>query len=316
MNDSIWVYMDLRSERFFIASLNALAKAKELAGKINSNAVAVIIGSPDDALWCGSSEKTFAKCIENGADQILHLESEFLAQPRIDIFADALNEVLEVKSPKWMFFALNDFSRELAAKISAKRKAGLIADCAEIEIEDNCIKAFCPSWGGEIMAELVFADSTSTGFLTCLPNTFDVTPVKSKGILEKIAVKGLKKPENLELISVAIQEQKSAGLENADAVVVGGAGLGNRKNFTLVRELAAALGGEAGATRPPVLQHWIDEDRMIGQTGKSIQPRLLISIGTSGAVQYTAGINGADLVIAINKDKNAPIFQALVSQEI
>ena len=97
-------------------------------------------------------------------------------------------------------------------------------------------------------------------------------------------------------------------LEDARTVVVGGAGLGDMRGFGLVRELAAALGGEVGATRPPVLHHWVDEERLIGQTGKIVRPKLLISAGTSGAIQYTAGIMEADTIVAINRDPAAPIF--------
>ena len=92
-------------------------------------------------------------------------------------------------------------------------------------------------------------------------------------------------------------------------MVVGGAGMGNVDGFGLVRSLSAALGGEVGATRPPVLNHWVDEERLIGQTGKSVRPELLISIGTSGAVQYTAGITESKTIVAINSDEGAPIFK-------
>jgi len=98
-------------------------------------------------------------------------------------------------------------------------------------------------------------------------------------------------------------------LEEAKVVVVGGAGLGNTEGFGLIRQLAAVVGGEVAATRPPVLQHWIEEERMIGQTGKTVRPNLLFSIGTSGAIQYTAGIIESKTIVAINRDPNAPIFQ-------
>jgi transcriptional regulator with XRE-family HTH domain len=98
-------------------------------------------------------------------------------------------------------------------------------------------------------------------------------------------------------------------LENAAIVVVGGAGLGSAQAFRNIRELAAVLGGQVGATRPPVLQHWVDENRLIGQTGKSVAPKLLISIGTSGATQYTAGIMESETIVAVNRDPGAAIFQ-------
>jgi transcriptional regulator with XRE-family HTH domain len=99
-------------------------------------------------------------------------------------------------------------------------------------------------------------------------------------------------------------------LEDARIVVVGGAGMGDMRSFGLVRELSASLGGEVGATRPPVLYHWIDEERLIGQTGKTVRPKLLISVGTSGAVQFTAGITEAETIVAINRDPSAAIFKS------
>ena len=114
------------------------------------------------------------------------------------------------------------------------------------------------------------------------------------------AVTGLRR------LSCSPEPSKGRRLETADTVVVGGAGLGSTEGFGLVRELAAALGGEVGATRPPVLAHWVEEDRMIGQTGKTVRPDLLFSIGTSGAIQYTAGIAEAGTVVAINRDPKAP----------
>jgi quercetin dioxygenase-like cupin family protein len=113
----------------------------------------------------------------------------------------------------------------------------------------------------------------------------------------------------LELKGRIMKPLKSRRLEVADKVVVGGAGVGDMRGFGLVRELAAALGAEVGATRPPVMNRWVAEDRLIGQTGKSVRPRLLISVGTSGAIQYTAGIVEAKTVVAINSDAKAPIFQ-------
>ena len=116
-------------------------------------------------------------------------------------------------------------------------------------------------------------------------------------------------PEGLTFISSSPEPPEHRKLEDAHIVVVGGAGLGNSEGFRAVRELAVTLGGEIGATRPPVLQHWVDEDRLIGQTGKAVRPRLLLSIGTSGAVQYTAGIMESETIVAINRDPKASIFQ-------
>jgi transcriptional regulator with XRE-family HTH domain len=113
----------------------------------------------------------------------------------------------------------------------------------------------------------------------------------------------------LQLLSSIPEPHESVRLEDAPVVVVGGAGVGSVEGFDMVRDLAAALDAEVGATRPPVLQHWIDEERLVGQTGKKVRPQWLVTVGTSGAIQYTAGIAEAKNIVAINRDPRAPIFQ-------
>jgi electron transfer flavoprotein alpha subunit len=126
--------------------------------------------------------------------------------------------------------------------------------------------------------------------------------VKRKQINGEIATKNLKR------VSHEVSQEGHRKLEDADIVVVGGAGVGTAEGFAMVRRLAAAIGGEVGATRPPVINHWVDEERLIGQTGKTVHPKLLFTIGTSGAVQYTAGITGSEYIVSINHDPASPVF--------
>ena len=129
------------------------------------------------------------------------------------------------------------------------------------------------------------------------------------GRIETIPLSRIALPDGLSLVQRGLESEEGKRLEEAEIVVVGGAGLGDMHGFGLVRELAGALGGEVGATRPPVMNHWVDEERLIGQTGKTVRPKLLISAGTSGAVQYTAGIMESETIVAIDRDPSAPIFQ-------
>ncbi len=160
------------------------------------------------------------------------------------------------------------------------------------------------------MADITLADGAGTGFATVQPHAFQAIEHRGEpGVSKVIPLERLEGPEMPRLLSHSVDEADEQKLEEADVVVVGGAGMSNPDDFGLVRELSAALGGEVGATRPPVLQHWVEEERLIGQTGKNVSPDLLFSIGTSGAIQYTAGIMEAKTIVAINRDRNAPIFQ-------
>ena len=314
----IWVYGDLRSERLFGFSLNVLAKAQELARTVSGKVAMVLIGSLTDhepestsvAQACISVDNAEKECVAHGADLVYVLDNTGMIVPRADIYATALGDVVLKHSPMLVLFALTDFGRELASRTAMISNTGLIADCADLRIEKNGVVATCPSWGGEIMAEITFSDGIVTGLATVQPHAFHAVKVSDKPcVIKRIQVDCPDTHKGLKLLSSSTEPEEHNKLEEADVVIVGGAGVGNIDGFVLIRELAAALGGEVGATRPPVFQHWVDEERLIGQTGKTVRPKLLFSIGTSGAIQYTAGIMESKTIVAINRDQNSPIFQ-------
>jgi electron transfer flavoprotein alpha subunit len=314
----IWVYGDLRSKRLFGFCLNVLAKARQLSGEMSGKVAVVLIGSsaddqPDNSCGmqaCLSVCSAAEECIAHGAEFVYIFDNKNLVMPRADIYAKVLADAVLRCGPTLVLFALTDFGSELAARAAAISNAGLIAKCMDLKIEGNRVVATCPSWDGEIMADITFSERASTGFATVQPNVFEAIEFQAEpGAVVQIPIDHLDMPKSLNLLSSLAEPDKKQQLIDADVVVVGGAGLHSHDNFGLVRELAAALGGEVAATRPPVFQHWVEEERLIGQTGKTVRPSLLFSIGTSGAVQYTAGIMEAKTIVAVNRDKNSPIFQ-------
>lgn len=319
MKKEVWVLGDLRNERFFKASLKVLGKACQLARQVDGQAAMILMGTRSEAAVadgmepaesCISMASAAERAVKNGADRIFECDHPLLQAARPDLFAGILETAVVREKPLLVLFALSDFARELAARAAAKLNAGLIADCIDIGVQNDRIVASCPSWGGEIMAQISYADSQTTGFATVQPHRLPLAAQKGvPGEISRWPVDGLTSPKRLQLVSRTLEAESHRRLEEAAVVVVGGAGLGSMEGFAKVRELAASLGGEVGATRPPVLQHWVDEDRLIGQTGKNVRPQLLFSIGTSGAVQYTAGILESETIVAVNRDKNAPIFQ-------
>ena len=314
----VWVFGDLRSKRLFGFCLNVLAKARQLAGSMSGKAAVVLMGSSADVQRdsaCGlqaylSVSSAAEECIAHGADYVYILDNENLVIPRADTYAAVLANAVLSRGPTLVLFPLTEFGRELAARSARISNAGLIAQCMDLKVEGDRVVAKCHSWDGGVMADITFSDRSKTGFATVQPNAFQAVELQGEpGVIKWIRVDHLDMPERINLLSSLAESDKQQQLEDAKVVVVGGAGLHSHDNFSLVRELAAALGGEVGATRPPVFQHWVEEERLIGQTGKTVQPNLLFSIGTSGAVQYTAGIMEAKTIVAINRDKNSPIFQ-------
>ena len=318
----VWVFCDLRNERFFGFSLNVLAKARELAVATGDETVAIMMGASEDdegdfvCLPPGAGDgprvpidKAATQAVSQGADRVFMINNGDLAVPRVDLFSAALAHVIQLHWPRIVLFALSDFGRDLAARTARQLEVGLIADCADLRMDGEKIVATCSSWGGEIMAQITFSEGQTTGLAT-VQSTIAKAVERQGDPGEKvtIAVDSLTVPPGVQLLKRQPVGREKKGLEESEIVVVGGAGIGSAEGFGRIRDLAVTLGGDVGATRPPVLQHWVEEKRLIGQTGITVRPKLLFSIGTSGAVQYTAGITEAETIVAINRDENAPIF--------
>ncbi|MDZ7583194.1 MAG: FAD-binding protein, partial [Deltaproteobacteria bacterium] len=314
----IWTYGDLRTVRHWQASLKVLAKAIDLAGAAGARTGMVLMG--DGAESAESPQTYLGACIPLaeaadqaaalGAHTVHCLEHPLLAVPRTDLYARVLADFVLQRTPWLVLLPLNDFGREAAAIGAQRCQAGLIADSTELVLDQGRFVGRCPAWGGQIIADITLADGWPTAFVTVQPHGAKVPARRSgHGRIERIVLDRIEMAAGAELVRRSVQTVEARRLEDAETVVVGGAGLGDMRGFGLVRTLAAALGGEVGATRPAVMNHWVEEDRLIGQTGKSVRPKLLISVGTSGAIQYTAGIMEAETIVAINRDPAAPIFQ-------
>ena len=314
----IWVVGDLRTDRLWKESLNVLAKALASAKEIKAPVSMVLMGALDhghvdqnsiDLTPCVGMDEAASQAAALGAETVYCVHHENLAVPRTDTYARALEDLVRARQPWLVLVPLNDFGRETAAFCAQRCKAGLIADCETLVLTDGQVVGRCPAWGGQILADITLAKGWSTAFITMQPHGIEATPGQAlPGKIEKIIPEHIDAPKGLQLKERRMESTDARRLEDADTVVVGGAGVGDMRGFGLVRELATALGGEVGATRPPVLHHWVEEERLIGQTGKTVRPKLLFTIGTSGAIQYTAGIMEAETIVAINRDPAAPIF--------
>lgn len=315
---AIWILGDLRTERLWNDSLKVLAKALPLAKAADAPVAMVLMGAADpeesdpqpvDLTPCMDMAMAADQAMAWGAQRVYCVKHASLAVPRTDIYAHVLADQVEVRQPWLVLMTLNDFGRETAAFCAQRCQAGLIADCDALVLKEGQVVGCCPAWGGQILADITLAEGWPTAFVTVQPHGANQPEGDvPQGEIETIVPDRVDRPDGLELIHRQMEPLSARKLEDAQTVVVGGAGLGDMRGFSMVRELAAALGAEVGATRPPVLHHWVEEDRLIGQTGKSIRPQLLISVGTSGAIQYTAGIMEADTIVAINRDPDAPIF--------
>lgn len=308
----VWVFGDLRTTRLFEQSLNVLAGGVDLAHDMGASAVMVILlGTASDDAVMVDRQSASDQALACGADQVLILDCTAPASLLPEQSARMLYQAVCRFCPVVCLFPLNVGSREICARVAVLCRAGMIADCMEIRYEQGRVTALSPDSDGRYMYQLGFNRQNSTGFMTVQPHAFHRQRVEHPSTdIQVLEMGEVPVGEAITRRSCVLEAKGQDALEQASRVVAGGAGLGTMEGFARVRQLAAALDAQVGATRPPVVWHWIEEDRLIGQTGKTVSPRLLMSLGISGAVQFTAGIATAGTVVAVNRDPAAPIFES------
>jgi electron transfer flavoprotein alpha subunit len=299
----VWVFGDYRNYFRNRVTLQLIAKGRELARKLGSQVAVLVLG-----------EKVHQYAMEyvaHGADLILAADHPELREYQVETYTPVIARWVEAFKPEIFMAGGTSFGREFFPRLAKRLRTGLSADCIALDLdpESGLLLQTTPAFGGELLAEVV-TPSLRPQMATVHPGVFQELPHNPESVGRIIYPDtGAIPPSRTRILRSRPIPVKHAGLENANVVVVGGRGLYSKAQFDLLFEMAAVLEGEVGATRPAVRLGWAEEERLIGQTGKSVKPRLLISVGTSGALQYTAGIQGAEAIVAINRDPDAPIFK-------
>jgi len=300
----IWVFGDHRHYHQDRLTFQVLGKAQTLSngrGKVS----VVLLGN--------AGEGVGKEYIARGADRVFWVDRPELEMYRTDLYTDIICEIIREYQPDIFLFGASEFGTELASRISKRLGVGLCADCISLDWDEKKerLVASSPAFGGTYLARIVWS-SNRPYMATIRPGTFPEPAYNEGAHGEMIKIgKSLKEgASNIEILSSVHESPHAAKLEDAKIVVAGGRGVKNLEGFNELRELALLLGAEVGATRPAVDAHWTSHDQLIGQTGRSVKPELLITCGTSGAVQYTAALQGAGTIVAINRDARAPIFNS------
>lgn len=301
----IFVFVEQRDKNIEKVSLELIGKAKELAAVINTTVTAVMLGYQMD--------EQAAELNYYGADKVIYVDDKNLDIYMTEPYTYSLVEIINNNKPEIMLFGATAIGRDLAPRVSARVKTGLTADCTGLEInveENNNLMMTRPAFGGNIMATIVCPDHRPQ-MATVRPGVMKQLPVnRTKTVnVEKLSLNIPKECFNVEILDVIKQVQEKMKIEDAKVIVSGGRGVGKPENFAMLEELAELLGGTVSASRAAVDAGWIAKDRQVGQTGKTVRPNLYIACGISGAIQHIAGMEESDLIIAINKDEYAPIFE-------
>ena len=297
---AIWVYAEQHEGRIHSSAMELLGTARKLADENGLTVVAAVLGD----LSAASAEELIA----SGADEVCLVTHKSLKVPMELAYEKILYQLVRKEKPEVFLFGATAFGRSLAPRLAAHLGTGLTADCTGLSIDKDSglLKQVRPAFGGNLMAEIL-CPVMRPQMATVRPGVFHAPlPDDSRsGLIRRIVM-----PADEERVTVLRTEKRSEGrsVTHAKRLVVAGRGIGYRKNLALVEELASLMGAEWGCSRPLVENGWCESFRQIGQTGCSVSPDVLLSIGVSGAVQHAAGITGAKTIIAVNKDPGAQIF--------
>jgi electron transfer flavoprotein alpha subunit len=301
--NEVWVFAEQRNNKLARVVLELLGKAKELADKLNVKTAAILLTDKNNEL---SKE-----LISYGADKVYLAESPLLKNYQTDLYTKVIANKINEAKPQIVLYGATHIGRDLAPRIAQRINTGLTADCTALDItEDNLLLQTRPAFGGNLMAQII-CKKHKPQMSTARPGVFKMLEkdTNKKGEVVNIQADISENDKRVNIIEIIKETKKKINLEDAEIIVSGGRGLGKKENFKLIEELASLLKAEIGASRAAVDSGWVDKDHQVGQTGKTVRPKLYLAIGISGAIQHKAGMQSSDLIIAINKDGNAPIFE-------
>lgn len=308
----VWVFAEQHQGRLEDTPLELLGKARQLANILGVETAAVLAGS--------NVEPLAKKLIQYGADKVYLADNPLLEHYQTNSYARTICQLIEKHKPQIVMYGATVAGRDLAPRIASEIKAGLTADCTDLQIGDhmeagsgkehkNLLFQVRPAFGGNIIATIINYDrwpqmATVREGVMPMPNP-DVNRA-GKIVKEQVQLSEADLPLT---ILEEHRREKKVDLKAARVIVAGGAGVGSKDNFKLIWNLANVLGAAPAATRAAVDLGFIDHDHQVGQTGTTVRPSLYIAVGISGAIQHQAGMSDSQKIIAVNNDPDAPIFQ-------
>jgi electron transfer flavoprotein alpha subunit len=300
----VWVFAEQKKGKVQSVSYELIGKARELADKLKTYVGAVLIGN--------DIETEAQVLINSGADSVYLVESPrlagFLDEPYTNVFVKLINKY----KPEIVLSGATIIGRSLMARVAVKVDAGLTADCTglDIETERKILLQTRPAFGGNIMATIIspnYRPQMATVRHKVFPQPAQDKCRKGKVIKESFHIDEL--VSRTALLDVVEEIENLVNISEADIIVSGGRAMGGPENFKMLHELAEVLGGAVGSSRAAVDSGWIPYSHQVGQTGRTVAPKIYIACGISGQIQHLVGMQSSKMIIAINKDPDAPIFK-------
>jgi len=305
MYKGVWVFAEQREGKLLDVSLEILGEGRKIADKLGQELAAVLLGHKVAPL----AEELAAY----GADRVYVADAPVLKVYRNDAYSPVIEALINRHKPAIFLIGGTSTGMDLAPRVAAKVNTGLSAHCVGLGVDEGgCLRAQVPAFGGSIMASIA-CPKHRPQMATVRPG-FLKKPEKRashKAVVENIKVEIAEKNIRTKVIEVFSEEPATKPLEQAETIVAGGYGIGSKENWKMLEELAAVLGGSVGATRPACDEGWaVQEEQMIGQSGKTVRPNLYIGAGISGIIHHLIGIQDSKVIVAINRDAGAPIMKA------
>ena len=298
----VWVFAEIIDGKNRPVSLELLTKGRELANELGEKLCAVIIGGNNSALY--------AELSAYGADIIYSIEGSAYGDYNTAAYTNAMVTLIAKYKPGMILYPSTYIGRDLSPRVAAQIHVGLTADCTGLSIKDGNLVQTRPAFGGNIMADILCPNHRPQ-MATVRPNVMDrkiISAGKTAPVIQEI----IAVPPAAAKVRILKREMEQTAevekLDEAEIIISGGRGLKTAENFNLLGAIAAELGGAVGASRVAIDAGWVPKNRQVGQSGVTVKPKLYVACGISGAVQHTVGMENSDIIIAINKDGSAPIF--------
>lgn len=322
---NIWIYAEQRKGKLMNVSKELISEGSRLAQEMKegTKVYALLIGNQIDVL--------VNECYKYGADGVYLIEDSLLENYTTDAYTKVAVDAMKMHKPEIVLYGATHIGRDLAPRIAARLDTGLTADCTRLDVKVSTYKEYAeknttldtmtletegvemkflqtrPAFGGNLMATIICAN-TRPQMATVRAGVMQKKEVVKVGELIRIKAEIEAKDIRTQVLEIVKTAKEVVSLTDADIICAGGRGLGDSTGFEMIKKLAEKVGGSIGASRAAVDIGWIDHRHQVGQTGTTVKPKIYFACGISGAIQHLAGMQSSDIIIAINKDSEAPIF--------